>query len=580
MTNTFKFILDALKPYKWHIIGLSFIEVFWAIDLSLRPYLLKVMIDRFEPVPLEGNIHSPIFLPAVIYAVLSIISLFIFRASDLIYLKMVPLFRNDLILESLRRIQYHSYSYFQSHLGGSIAARIAEMADAAQALINLAIYYFLAHGLAFLVACITICCVVRSQFAIILIVCSALFMWASYALAKKSFDLAKKYLENYALLIGKLIDSITNILQVILFRHQNHEYSYLASQAKIEAKSSQELQWVILIHQALASLFLVALISLILIYLIYLYQLGMITVGEFILTLTISISIGENLQDVPRDLLKFSENLGKCALTLELIDAPPMIIDIPNAPHLEVKQGRIEFKEVCFGYQSNKPFFLYLSVIIKAHQKVGLVGYSGSGKTTFVNLILRLFPIQSGRIIIDEQNINDVRQDSLHEEISYIPQDPILFNRSVMENIAYGKINASNKEIIEAAKKAHAHRFIKELPQSYHTIVGERGMMLSGGQRQQISIARAMLKDSRILILDEASSDLDPITEHELQESMQKIMRNKTVLAIAHRLSTLSKMDRILVFDKGRIIEDGSHQDLLERGGTYSQLWKAQTMGY
>jgi len=580
MTNTFKFILDALKPYKWHIIGLSFIEVFWAIDLSLRPYLLKVMIDRFEPVPLEGNIHSPIFLPAVIYAVLSIISLFIFRASDLIYLKMVPLFRNDLILESLRRIQYHSYSYFQSHLGGSIAARIAEMADAAQALINLAIYYFLAHGLAFLVACITICCVVRSQFAIILIVCSALFMWASYALAKKPFDLAKKYLENYALLIGKLIDSITNILQVILFRHQNHEYSYLASQAKIEAKSSQELQWVILIHQALASLFLVALISLILIYLIYLYQLGMITVGEFILTLTISISIGENLQDVPRDLLKFSENLGKCALTLELIDAPPMIIDIPNAPHLEVKQGRIEFKEVCFGYQSNKPFFLYLSVIIKAHQKVGLVGYSGSGKTTFVNLILRLFPIQSGRIIIDEQNINDVRQDSLHEEISYIPQDPILFNRSVMENIAYGKINASNKEIIEAAKKAHAHRFIKELPQSYHTIVGERGMMLSGGQRQQISIARAMLKDSRILILDEASSDLDPITEHELQESMQKIMRNKTVLAIAHRLSTLSKMDRILVFDKGRIIEDGSHQDLLERGGTYSQLWKAQTMGY
>ena len=580
MTNTFKFILDALKPYIWHIIGLSFIEFFWAIDLSLRPYLLKVMIDRFELVPLEGSTHSPIFIPATIYAILSIISLFIFRTSDLIYLKMVPLFRNDLILESLRRIQYHPYSYFQSHLGGSIAARIAEMADAAQALINLALYYFLAHGLAFLVACFTICYVVRPHFAIILIACSTLFMWASYSLAKKPFDLAKKYLENYALLIGKLIDSISNILQVVLFGRQNHEYSYLASQAKREAKSSQELQWVILLHQALASLFLVALISLILIYLIYLYQLGMISLGEFILTLTISISIGENLQDIPRDLLKVSGNLGKCALVLELIDAPPTIIDIPNATLLEVQQGRIEFQEVCFGYQKNKPLFWHLSVNIKAHQKVGLVGYSGSGKTTFVNLILRLFPIQSGRILIDEQNVNEVRQDSLHEEISYIPQDPILFNRSILENIAYGKIKASNKEIIEAAKKAHAHGFIKELPQSYHTIVGERGMMLSGGQRQQISIARAILKNSKILILDEASSVLDPITERDLQESMQEIMREKTVLAIAHRLSTLSKMDRILVFDKGHIIEDGTHQYLLEKEGTYSQLWKAQTMGY
>ncbi len=580
MTKAFQFIIDALKPYKWHLTGLSLIEVFFAINLSLRPYLLKVIIDRVESPFFKANLYYAIFLPATLYAILSILNIFIFRISDFLYLKMVPLFRNSLILESLKRIQFHPYSFFQSHLGGSIAARIAEMADAAQALINLTIYRFLTHSLSFLAACFTICYVVRPHFAVILITCSALFVWASYTLAKKPFGLAKKYLENYALLIGKLLDSIGNILQVILFVRQKQELSYLASQAKIEAKSSQDLQWVILLHQALASLFLVALISLILIYLIYLFQRDIVSVGEFILTLTITISIGESLQSFPRDLLKFSENLGKCALTLELINLPSEIINVPHAPLLKVKNGKIEFQKVCFSYQSNSLLFSDLSLIISAGEKVGLVGYSGSGKTTFINLILRLFSIRSGRILIDDQNIEGVDQNSLHENISYIPQEPILFNRSIWENIAYGKTNASDQEIIEAAQKAHAHTFIEDLPQKYHTIVGERGMMLSGGQRQQVSIARAILKDSKILILDEASSVLDPITEHCLQDSLQEVMKNKTILAIAHRLSTLSKMDRLLVFDKGRIVEDGNHQKLLEKSGVYSQLWKTQAMGY
>lgn len=209
-----------------------------------------------------------------------------------------------------------------------------------------------------------------------------------------------------------------------------------------------------------------------------------------------------------------------------------------------------------------------------------MVGHSGSRKTTFSNLIIQLFDIQASRILIDGQEVAKVTQESLHENISFIQQDPLLFHRSIIENIRYGKLNAIEEEIIDTAIKANAHDFIKNLPEGYNTLVGEKGVKLSGGQRQRIAIARAFLKNVKILILDEATSALDSVTEHITQESLKKLMKNKTVLVIAHRFSTLQDMDRILVFEKGKIIENGSHQELINKKGVYAYLWERQVGGF
>ena len=233
-----------------------------------------------------------------------------------------------------------------------------------------------------------------------------------------------------------------------------------------------------------------------------------------------------------------------------------------------------------FHYDEGAHLFNNKNVIIQSGQKVGLVGLSGSGKSTFVNLILLLFDVESGKIVIDGQNIRKVTQESLRENIAMIPQDVSLFHRTLMENIRYGRTDATDEEVIDASKKAHCHEFISQLKEGYESLVGERGIKLSGGQRQRIAIARALLKNAPILILDEATSALDSLTEKLIQDSLHALMQGRTTIVIAHRLSTLSEMDRILVFDKGQIVEDGSHDDLLKAKGHYSRMWAMQAGGF
>ena len=232
--------------------------------------------------------------------------------------------------------------------------------------------------------------------------------------------------------------------------------------------------------------------------------------------------------------------------------------------------------------EADKYIFKDFNLTIEPNQKVGLVGYSGAGKSTLINLLMRFFDIEEGNggIEIDGQDIRDVTQESLRQNISYIPQDPILFHRTIRENIAYGKLNATEEEIIEASKKANCYEFIMSLEDKFDTLVGERGIKLSGGQRQRIAIARAILKNSKILILDEATSALDSITEKEIQEALKNLMENKTVIAVAHRLSTLDNMDRIIVLDKGIIVEDGTKQELLNKKGLFSKMWEMQKGGF
>jgi ATP-binding cassette subfamily B protein len=276
---------------------------------------------------------------------------------------------------------------------------------------------------------------------------------------------------------------------------------------------------------------------------------------------------------------EFFRALGVAKQALSLMEDPQDLADQPEAQELKVTNGEIVFESVDFHY-AEKKLFHQKNVRILGKEKVGIVGFTGAGKSTFINLILRFFSVDGGRILIDGQDISSVSLESLRRHIALIPQDPILFHRSLRENICYANPTASKEEMIYVTKQAHCDEFISHLPNGYESKVGERGTKLSGGEKQRIAIARAMLAKAPILILDEATSSLDSVTERYIQDSLEKLMENRTTLVVAHRLSTLSRMDRILVFDKGAIVEEGTHEVLLSKNGLYARMWNMQVGGF
>jgi ABC-type multidrug transport system fused ATPase/permease subunit len=292
------------------------------------------------------------------------------------------------------------------------------------------------------------------------------------------------------------------------------------------------------------------------------------------------IQLIRNVFDMANGLPDTYDTVGSIRDSLAMLIVPREIRDRPGAAELAVTRGEIAFDRVGFAYDHKKPIFDGLELTIPAGQRVGLIGHSGAGKTTLVALLMRLYDVQRGALRIDGQSIAEVTQASLRRSIGLIPQDVILFHRTLMENIRYGRPGASDAEVMRAAERAHAHAFITALPEGYHTLVGERGVKLSGGQRQRIAIARALLKNAPILVLDEATSALDSEAEALIQAGINEAMIGKTVIAIAHRLSTLAHLDRLLVVDKGVIVEDGTHADLLARGGIYAALWSRQVGGF
>jgi ATP-binding cassette subfamily B protein len=265
----------------------------------------------------------------------------------------------------------------------------------------------------------------------------------------------------------------------------------------------------------------------------------------------------------------------------DLLLAAPAITERENAERLKVKRGEVEFQDVTFNYRkSGRPLFKNLDLHIQPGEKIALVGHSGGGKSTITKLLLRFVDINGGKLLVDGQNISDVKIADLRHHIAYVPQEPVMFHRSIRENIRYGRLDATDEDVIAAAKKANAHEFIMKLPEGYETMVGERGVKLSGGQRQRVAIARAVIKNAPILVLDEATSALDSESEKLIQAALWKLMENRTAIVIAHRLSTIQKMDRIIVLEEGTITEEGTHASLLKNGGTYAKLWAHQSGGF
>jgi ATP-binding cassette subfamily B protein len=474
----------------------------------------------------------------------------------------------------------HSHSYFSNQFAGNIASKISDMVENVNHILQLILTVFIPTLVAVIIASF-IFYSLSPFFAVILIGWALIHIGIGIAYASRCAYYSHLHSETRSQLNGRIVDSLTNYFAVKIFGNKKYELQYIDSLQQIEQKqNTQQILYIERVRLVLGILTLLGPGLSLNGYAYWCWSHHLITVGDIVLIFNTSWNIIMMLWWSSIELPNFFKQVGICRQALSLLREPLSLINTPNAQPLKVPHGKIQFQKVHFQYGHTTPLFFDKSVTIQAGQKVGLVGYSGSGKTTFANLILRLFDIQSGHILIDGQNIADVSQESLRQSITLIPQDPSLFHRSLMENIRYGRADASDKEVIEAAKRAHAHEFIMALPEGYDAPVGERGVKLSGGQRQRIAIARAILKNAPILILDEATSALDSFTESQIQESLALLMKGKTTLVIAHRLSTLLNMDRILVFDRGKIIEDGTHASLMVKKGLYQSLWEAQVGGF
>ncbi|HRY36316.1 MAG TPA: ABC transporter ATP-binding protein [Candidatus Magasanikbacteria bacterium] len=310
------------------------------------------------------------------------------------------------------------------------------------------------------------------------------------------------------------------------------------------------------------------------------FQKDILTIGDFVMIQAYVVMIMMNVWGLGRSIQRLYESMADATEMTAIITKETEVKDIENAKNIKVTKGEIVFDKVNFGYKENNKIFENFSLTVKDNEKLALVGPSGSGKSTVIKLLLRMYNLNKGKINIDRQDISKVTKESLWENISFVPQDPALFHRSLFENIAYGKKGATKEEVEEAAKKAYAHDFIIKLKEGYNTEVGERGIKLSGGERQRVAIARAILKNAPILIMDEATSSLDSESEQLIQKALENLMKEKTVIVVAHRLSTIAKMDRVIVMEEGKIIEEGNHSDLIKANGLYAKLWHIQAGGF
>jgi ATP-binding cassette subfamily B protein len=577
------FIWHYLKNKKIYLVGFLFIGLIWAIEMTLSPYLLKVIIDGVVKFPEnQTKMLAAVLIPAIIYFSMSIVMNLVFRLHDYLNLRLFPEIYAAINKDMFIYLMRHSYTFFQNNFSGSLTKKIFDMCQNVERIISTIKVAVFPRILAMIISSVTLFAVVQPIFGVILFLWTIVFVAISYVVARSSEKIARENAEASARLGGAMSDSVANIVSTKIFANMTNEISHLNQYIHAMVTSDRKLLWKNLKANFIHGCFVTLLVGSMLAALIHGRMHGSVSPGDFALVLTLSLSYIMSLEDIRQRMLEFTKVVGNCNQALSFIQISHEIVDAPHAKPIHIQQGDIRFDNVSFQHEnSNTILFDKLNITIHAGEKVGLVGYSGGGKSTFIKLILRLIDTQSGRILIDDQDIKKVAQLSLRKQIGTIPQEPDLFHRTIMENIHFAKPDASDADVFDAAKKAKCDEFISELPEGYHSLVGERGIKLSGGQKQRIAIARAFLKNAPILLLDEATSSLDSITERYIQDSLHHVMANKTTIVIAHRLSTLKDMDRILVFVEGKIVEDGTLDSLLkDTHSHFYKLWQMQAEGF
>jgi len=477
-----------------------------------------------------------------------------------------------------------SLSFYQDEFAGRVSAKVMQTAlavrDTVLTIADMLVYvvvYFVTSGL--------VLASLDSWFLVPFFVWIVLFITILRLLIPRLSKTAQRQADARSLMTGRITDAYSNIATVKLFSHGAREAGY--------AKRSME-EFMVTVHAqmrlatSLDSLTYINNVILILstaIIGVLLWQQGLVGVGAIATSTAMALRVHGLSRWIMWESARLFENIGTVNDGMNTLTKPQTILDKPNCLPLNVTRGEIKFNDLSFAYDPAKPLLSHFNLTIKPGEKVGLIGRSGAGKSTIVNLLLRFYEAQQGTITIDGQNIMDVQQESLRSQIGLVTQDTSLLHRSVRDNIVYGRPSATEQEMFDATERAEAADFIPFLSDAqgrkgYDAHVGERGVKLSGGQRQRIAIARVMLKDAPILLLDEATSALDSEVEAAIQESLDKMMENKTVIAIAHRLSTIAAMDRLIVLDHGQIVEQGTHAELLAQNGLYAKLWQHQSGGF
>lgn len=578
--SLFSFIWSFILSQKTLFFFIFLVSLAWSLDMTIWPFILRNIIDILN----QYESNRSLALDALLYPIIGGVSLWTlvevgFRTQGFLLAKALPRLEADIRLKMFDHIQRHSPKYFNEHFSGSFANKITDMTTQVSSMLEEILTVFIPSIVGAFLA-IGFYVEVKPLFASILGIWILIHFGICIFFSRKCDLYEHIHGEVRSALLGKIVDSFTNNFAVNVFYRFPFEKKLISRFQKLEQEKNEEAKFYSAKMRVYLGLFgfLIGAVGINGLMLYFWIQ-GNITTGEIVQIFNMTSNIMVMMWFASMSIPFLYQSIGLAKQALTVMQHPQDIIDVMGAKPLIVKKGSISFENVSF-YYGHKSVFKEKNVEIKGGEKIGLIGYSGAGKSTFIHLIMRFYSVTEGKILIDGKDISEVTLESLRKQIALIPQEPILFHRSIRENIAYGNPQATEEAIIQAAKIAHCHEFILRTSEGYDTLLGERGTKLSGGERQRIALARAILADAPILILDEATSALDSVTEQLIQESLSYMMKNKTSLVIAHRLSTLSRMDRILVFGEGKILEEGSHETLMKKNGHYKHMWETQAFGF
>jgi ATP-binding cassette subfamily B protein len=571
----------ATRKHFGLFLSLILSTVFFSSLLTyVNPYIMSLIVDRVSAEPVEASQVFTVFGPYIAALVLvNVVGQACSKLQDYTSWKLQIKVGYDLATMSFDALCNQSMSFHSSRFGGTLVSQTTKFISGYNLLISTMTFPFL-----------SICCSVAfvlmvllptvPVYAGVLMVLLVVYATISYLMYKRILHLNEKAAGAQNNLSGELSDAVTNILAVKTYGREDYERAMFdMANKEVVARDSKRMR------SSMTRGVITAAITVVIMSVVTVFIAGGnawfgITPGTLIIMFTYTNSITNQFNFINTGLQRINQALGDASGMTAVLDEPRLVADKPGAKPLVVEKGDINFKDINFWYTDGgvrTQVFNNFNLHIPAGQRIGLVGTSGAGKTTLTKLLLRLADIQEGEILVDGQNVADITQQSLRRQIAYVPQEPLLFHRTIAENIAYGRPDASLEEIREAARQANALEFIEALPQGFDTLTGERGVKLSGGQRQRIAIARALLADAPILVLDEATSALDSESEAAVQEALARLMQGRTSLVVAHRLSTVASLDRIVVLEGGRVAEDGPHAELIAHGGEYAQLWERQT---
>lgn len=579
ISRTLYYFWQEIVKYKRYSLGMLLVTPMVIIIRDvLGTYIFADMVGKISAGIEQDQIASTLLPEASFYIVTFIISNMLLEKLRIYWCwKMELLSMYDLGSKAFNAVSSQSMQFHSERFSGSLVSQTNKFVGAFERFID-EILWNLLPIISFMVTVVVIMWPLAPWFTVVMVVLVLIYTLISGLTFRKISKLNEYEASAQNKQTGQLADAITNILSVKSYAKESHERHRFANFQNASLHAGTDLMHATIKRDLMFSGVIIGMDVLLVSFLMG----GPVWFGLSISTLILIINYSQkllaNLYDINHIFKDFNRIFGDAHDMTLILDQENSVVDEPGAEELEIKKGAVIFNNITFKHKdANAIIFKDFSLDINSGERIGLVGMSGSGKTTLTKLLLRFADINAGEILVDGQNIQKVTQKSLRENIAYVPQETALFHRSIADNIAYAKPDASFEEIKKAAKLANADEFIKDLPDGYDTLVGERGVKLSGGQRQRIAIARAILKDAPILVLDEATSALDSESEALIQDAMNKLMKGRTSIVIAHRLSTVANLDKIVVLEDGEIAEQGEHEILLKKNGAYAKLWSRQS---